>query len=172
MNTLAAAEKGLIKAMILAIGMASVARAGIPYLPLTGPPALRVLAVKSTKTVPAMKTEISTNLAKGDTNCPDIQPFNTNTTETVVGWAGGSGPNLGGPLPSLNMGPGSPLDGVSPFAMAPQNTVNMTPQMLATYFQPLVIDTNGAAVTAPFRVGFIPPFAEPDKSSHSQYIIK
>jgi hypothetical protein len=172
-----AAKTGLIKALILAVGVASAARAGTAYLPRTGPPALRMLAVKSPKLTPMIAAPAmnSTNLATGDTNCPEIRALNTNTTETVVGSAGGSMPNYGGILPAITMGPGNPLEGpngASAFALPAQNTMGMTPQILATYFQPLVTDTNGTAVAAPFRVGFIPPLAEPDKSSHSAYIIK
>ena len=171
MNKRGAAEKGLMKALMLAVGVASVARAGIAYLPLTGPPALRVLAVKSQKPMPAMKIEISTNtVAAADTNCPDIKAFNTNTTETVVSSAGGS------PTPTtIVMGPENPLEvpnGASIFTLPSQNTLGITPQMLATYFHPTGFGTNGAAVAVPFPVGFIPPFAQPDKSSHAEYIIK
>ena len=173
-NKRGAARAGLIKALILAVAVASAARAGTAYLPRTGPPALRMLAVKSPKVASVMTTQISTNLAAGDTNCPDIRALNTNTTETVVGSAGFS-PNFGGTLPAITMGPGNPLEapnGASVFALPSQDTMGMTPQLLATYFQPLVLGTNGTAVAAPFRVGFIPPLAEPEKSSHSAYIIK
>ena len=170
-NKRTAAETGLIKALILAVGVASVARAGTAYLTLTGPPALRVLAVKSPKPGTTMKFEISTNMAATDTNCPDIRALNTNTTETVVGSAGG----YGATLPAIVMGPGNPLEaqnGVPAFMLPAQNATGITPQILATYFQPLASGTNGVPVAAPFPIGFVPPFAEPDKSSHAEYIIK
>jgi hypothetical protein len=181
MNKCGAAKIGLIKALILALGTASMAQAGGAYLPLTGPPAMRVLAVKSPKLTPmmavsAMKIETSTNLAAADTNCLDIKAFNTNTTETVVSSAGGnSGAGYGPTLPAIVMSPGNPLEvpnGASMFTLPSQDTMGITPQILATYFQPMVLDTNGAAIAVPVRVGFIPPFAQPDKSSHAEYIIK
>jgi len=175
-NKLGAAEVGLFKALILAVGVASVARAGIAYLPLTGPPALRMLTMKSPKltpmiAVPAMKIELSTNLATGDSNCPDIKALNTNMTATVVNSAGDYAPTL----PILVMGPDNPLgvpNGASIFNLPAQDTMGITPQILATYFQPMISGTNGTAVAGPFRVGFIPPFAQPDKSSHAEYIVK
>lgn len=158
--------------MILGAVVATVARAGIPYLPLTGPPALRMLAMKSSKPLSAMTITTSTQVTATDTNCPDIKPFNTNTTETVVNSAGGYGPNYTGPIA---MGPDNPLDvpnGTSMFPLPSPDGLGITPQILATYFQPLVLETNGMAVPAPFRIGFIPPFAQPDKSSHAEYIVK
>jgi len=173
MNTRGAAEIGLIKALILATGVSTVAHAGLAYLPLTGPPALRVLAVKSPKAAPVAKIETAKKVVAEDTNCPpiDIKAFNTNTTETVVNSAGGYGSNL----PKIVMGPGNPLEmpnGVSVFALPAQDTMGITPQILATYFQPTGTDTNGAAVVVPFKIGFVPPFAQPEKSSHAEYIIK
>ena len=173
-------KTGLIKALIVAIGTASAARAGIAYLPLTGPPALRMLAVKSPKPAPAaaaptMKTETTTKVAMADTNCPEIKAFNTNTTETVVSSAGGPAANSQVIMPAIAMGPGNPLDvpnNVSVFTLSPQGSYGITPQILATYFQPTLTETNGTSVAVPFRVGFIPPFAQPDKSSHAEYIIK
>jgi len=175
-----AIQTGLIRALIVAIGMASVAQAGNAYLPLTGPPALRVLAVKSPKAAqmtatPAIKIETPAKVAVADTNCPEIKAFNTNTVETVVNSAGGPAANSQVIMPTIAMGPGNPLDvpsNISVFALPAQNTMGITPQILATYFQPMVLDTNGAAVAVPFRVGFIPPFAQPDKSSHAEYIVK
>jgi hypothetical protein len=179
-NKRRATETGLIKALILGVITATVARAGIAYLPLTGPPALRVLTVTSPKltsmtAVPAMKIETMTKIATADTNCPEIKAFNTNTTETVVSSAGGNGPNYTGTMPAITMGPGNPLDvpgNISGFALTAQSNFGITPEMLATYFQPLAVGTNGVVVAAPFRVGFIPPFAQPDKSSHAEYIVK
>lgn len=172
MNNKRGTEVGLVKALILGIGMASMARAGIAYLPLTGPPALRVLAMRSpqaAQAVPAVKMVESAKVT--DTNCLDIKAFNTNTTATVVNATEGFGPTL----PGLVLGPNNPLDvpnGASIFMLPAPDTLGMTPQILATYFQPLVVGTNGTAVAAPFRVGFIPPLPEPDKSSHAEYIIK
>ena len=57
-------------------------------------------------------------------------------------------------------------------ALPTSELFGLTPQMLATYFQPLAGGTNGTMVTDPFHVSFIPPFALPDKSSHAEYIVK
>ena len=171
-----ATEWGLIKAMALAIGIAAAARAGSPYLPFTGPGALRVQAMKHPQPVPVDKIAASpmatvTNPAVANANtCVD-----SNAPEVVVNSAGGYNTNLLGPLPVITMGAGNPLESVSgpPFFMQPaQNMLGMTPQMLATYFQPTAIGSNGVVLGAPFPIGFIPPLSEPDKSSHAEYIIK
>jgi len=122
-----------------------------------------------------MKIETATQIAVADTNCPEIRAFNTNTTETVVSSAGDPAANPQMIMPAIAMGPGNPLDmpnNLSVFALPSQNTMGITPQILATYFQPTVAGTNGTTVAVPFRVGFIPPFAQPDKSSHAEYIVK
>lgn len=165
----AAAEIGLVKAFILAVGIATAARAGLAYLPLAGPPQLRVLAVKNAKQVPAPTIETAT--AHSETNA--LAPLatstaNSNNTASVI---------IAAPtdnLPPIVMSTGNALDSVftTPiFALATPDLMGITPQMLATYFHPVAFGTNGVEVVAPFRVGFVPPLL-PEKSSHAEYIVK
>lgn len=164
MNKRRATELGLIKALALAIGMASAARAGIAYLPLTGPPALRMLAVKSPK--PAPVETISAAPKVVTTNMPDVNVktcVDTNAVE-LSAHSGDSGTNFMLPIPAI--APGGPLEAPI-FALPTQDFVGITPQMLATYFQP-----NGMATNGPSAISFIPPFAQPDKSSHAEYNVK
>src|SRR4051812_33559888 len=107
-----AMEAGLLKALILSVSVATVTRAGIAYLPLTGPPALRVMAVKSPKPVPAMIIEAPAKVAAAETNCPplEVRPLNTNTAEVVVNSAGGNSSIFAGPIAIVPAGPSNPLD--------------------------------------------------------------
>ena len=171
-----ATEWGLIKAMVLAIGITVVARAGSPYLPFTGPGALRVQAGKHPQPVPV--AQIAESPIVTPTNLPAANAktcVDSNAPEVVVNSAGGDSTNLMGAFPVIAMGPGNPLESASGpliFVSPAQNMLGMTPQMLMTYFQPTAIGTNSVVLGAPFPIGFIPPLAEPDKSSHAEYIIK
>ncbi len=160
----AAAEIGLVKAFILALVLATAARAGLAYLPLAGPPQLRVLAVPPPQPIPA--PTIETVAAHNETN--NFAPFaiataNTNNAVSVITAAPDN-------LPPIVMSQGSVL-GAPIFALATPDLMGITPQMLATYFHPVAFGTNGIEVVAPFRVGFIPPLL-PEKSSHAEYIVK
>ena len=159
---------GLIKAFILAVSVATVARAGMAYLPLTGPAVLRVLAVRPP---PQIQTTVvaAKPPAIAPENCTNIFP------ETV---AASTSTNSAFPLPPLTMGAGSPLDvsaGTSIFVLPSPDFLSITPEMLAAYFTPAALCTNGASglvVPAPFHVGFVPPLLQIQKSSTAEYIVK
>ena len=74
-------EAGLFKALLLAVGVATVARAGMAYLPLTGPLPLRVLAVKTPQPLPEI---IPTPLAQHDPNSPAAVENCVNDTNPIV----------------------------------------------------------------------------------------
>lgn len=164
----AAAEIGLVKALVLAVVLATAARAGLAYLPLTGPPQLRVLAVKTFQPVSAPIYE--TTAAHSETN--NLSPLaiaaaNTNHAASVITAAPDN-------LPPIVMSTDAALDsvlGTPIFALTTPDLMGITPQMLATYFHPVGLGTNGVEVVAPFRVGFVPPLL-PEKSSHAEYIVK
>ena len=160
---------GLFKAFVLAASVATVARAGMAYLPLTGPAALRVLVVKAPKPIEAtVITARSPNPAAD--NCT-----NAVFPEAV---AAVSATNSAFPLPPVTMSTGSSLDvsaGTSIFLMASPDFLSITPEMLAAYFTPAVPctnGTNGIVVPAPFHVGFVPPLLQVQKSSTAEYIVK
>ncbi len=157
---------GLFKALILAISVATVARAGMAYLPLTGPTSLRVLAVKPPKLAPVMAVAASkvTVASASDLNCTNSQP----EVSTAV-------TNAFGTLPAVTIGAASPLDsstGASIFALSTPDFLSITPEMLAAYFTPVLFCTNGVVIPAPFHVGFVPPLLQVQKSSHAEYIVK
>lgn len=151
----------LLQAFILAVSVASVARAGFSYLPLTGPPALRILAVRTPKTVPvAILAPTPVALVTNADDCTNVAAV-----------ANDAGPLL----PPVNLGAANPVDsapGTPGFVLPAQDMLGMTPEMVAAYFQPVAVGTNGVALPVQFRVGFIPPLADPDKSSHAEYIVK
>ena len=59
----------------------------------------------------------------------------------------------------------------SVFMLPTPDLLGISPQMLASYFRPVQLGTNYAALTGPFHVTFMPPLP-PDKSSHAEYIVK
>jgi len=162
-----AMELGLLKALILAVGIGSVARAGMSYLPLTGPPAMRMQVVKVPK-LAVVAMIAPAKMAKALTNADTC-------VDTNVAATAGDGSYMG-ILPAISIGAGNPLDaapGTSVFALPEQTLSSMTPEMLAAYFNPTAIGTNGTVTAAPpFRIDFVPPLGQPDKSSHAEYIVK
>lgn len=160
-------EAGLFKALLLAVGVATVARAGMAYLPLTGPLPLRVLAVKTPQPLPEI---IPTPLAQHDPNSPAAVENCVNDTNPIVITSTPSDH-----LPPVVMSGRTAMEqpfGTPMFALPSPELMGITPQMLATYFHPVGVNTNEAAAVFPFRVGFVPPVAPPERSSHSEYNIK
>ena len=151
---------GLIKAFLLAVSVATVARAGMAYLPLTGPAALRVLAVRPP---PQIQTTViaAKPPASATENCT-----NAIFPETV---AANPATNSDFPLPPLTMGASTSI------LMASPDFLSVTPEMLAAYFTPAALCTNGVngvVIPAPFHVGFVPPLLQIQKSSTAEYIVK
>ena len=164
-----ASEFGLFKAFALALIAATAARAGLAYLPMTGPAPMRVQVVKAPKALPEVAF---TPLAAHDTNSPAaVENCVTDTNPVVVTSEGSTAP---GQMPMIPMSVGGPMDrafGTPIMALTSPDLMGITPQMLATYFQPTVTSTNNAVVV-PMHVGFVPPMVVPPKSSHSEYIVK
>jgi hypothetical protein len=157
-----------LKALGIVLALGAVAHAGLPYLPLTGPPPLRLLAVKNPRPVAGLKIEAApvahTNLAAVAVK---NFPGTTNATSTDAANA-----FLAGPLNGL--GADRSLEetfSASVFALPTPDLLSITPQMLATYFHPVQFGTN-TVLTGPFHVGFMPPVPVPDKSSRAEYIVK
>ena len=148
-----------LKALGMVVALGAVARAGMPYLPLIGPPPVRVQAEqKSAATfmavgkIPALASTDS-HLAGG----AKILAANTNSEIT---------PALT-PMPAvpvtteISSSPGVPV-----MALSAPDLICVTPEMLATYFQPVLLGTN-----APVPMSFLPPLP-PDNSSHAEYEVK
>src|ERR1700678_324646 len=139
-----------LKGLGTVVVLGTVAHAGMPYLPLIGTPPLRVQAVKSPAAAPVKYEAIS---ALAATNLPvaveaKASPAVTNTI------------SLTGPVAAPPLLPESP-DGYlgdtftsSVLAMPTPDLLGITPQMLATYFHPVRMGTNGTTPAGPFQVIF------------------
>lgn len=165
------AERALLRAFVVAVSLGAVAHAGLGYLPLVGPPPLRMLASKNPEADAGSlnltaDTNLTTTLAAAEANT--WMPTNavvlfgqTNATEDVSPIAAGAGNGSVDPF------------GPSVFALAAPDLLAITPQMLAAYFNPVARSTNTAAeVVVPFPVMFMPPTAKARPSSHAEYIVK
>ena len=159
-----------LKALGIVLALGAAAHASLPYLPLIGPPSLRVQALKSPNAAPIGKIEAlsaadpAKSLAALEAK---IFPGLTNATggETV----------LAGSRPLIGPGADKSLEetfSASVFALPTPDLLSITPQMLATYFRPVQFGTNAAALVGPFHVGFMPPQPQPEKSSRAEYIVK
>jgi hypothetical protein len=169
-------ELTLIKAFVLAAGIATVARAGLSYLPLTGPAPMRVAIVKSPVQPPEPKIAFVAMLPAHDTNSPAaVENCVADTNPIVISSRPSDDESK---LPPIVLGADNALQipgsaGASGGGMMPLATpdlMGISPEMLATYFRPNAGGTNAVVVPAPYRVGFVPPLATP--SSHSEYNVK
>jgi hypothetical protein len=146
-----------LKALGILVALGAVARAGMPYLPLIGPPPVRVQAVhKSTATVVHFMPEVAargTNqAAAGSAETNQISSANPINGSVLAGNA-------------LDMLPAPQM-----IALPPPDLIAITPQMLANYFGPGSNGTN-AAPAGPFKLSFLPPLPA-DHSSHAEYEVK
>ena len=143
------------------IGMG--AHAGLPYLPLVGPPPMRVAAAKPSPVSSVIALEKSA--ANSVTNVPPVLETVAATNILI--------PETNAPVEMLALpsGPVDPTFGPSVFNSTEPGMVNLTPQMLATYFRPVVMGTNTAIIGGVLPIGFVPPFTRPE-SSHAEYIVK
>ena len=155
---------------VLAIGF--VAHAAQPYLPLTGPPPLRLLAVPSPQSLSVYHLAAGAGLGTNATSAAGEKNTATNGLPNVASQAATNGP----PLATL-IGPGADnaaneVFGSQIFALPTPDLLSVTPQMLAAYFGPVSRGTNTTAFVGPFPVGFVPPLAPPAQSSHAEYQVK
>lgn len=162
-----------LKALATFVALGAVAHASLPYLPLIGPPPLRVQVVKSPPvsvvkfqakpTLPAAKPPLAG--AADASAVPALAVTATNVTAPAMPVvfalpvAETPGQSLGDAFSS------------SVFDLPTPDLLGITPQMLATYFRPIHFGTNAAVLAGPFHVSFVPPLP-PDKSSHAEYIVK
>jgi len=164
------AERALLKAFIVALGLGAVAHAGLGYLTLAGPPPLRMVPAKNPASVVVpIDLSADTNMAAklADNESEKLLATGnvalagqTNSTDDVLPIALGAG--------NVSDDPFAP----AVFALAPPDLMNITPQMLAAFFHP-VTRTNAVAEAAiPMPVMFMPPSTKPPPSSHAEYIVK
>lgn len=165
-----------LKALGSVIVLGAVAHAGLPYLPLIGPPPLRISASKTPKAavVSIAATPTATGAAAATNRLAvaeaKVFPGLTNSTdgEAAPGFVATTVP-FAGPDADRSL---EQTFSSSVFPLLTPNLLNLTPQMLATYFYPVRFKTNAAGPTGPFHVDFIPPLPPPDQSSRAEYIVK
>jgi hypothetical protein len=155
-----------LKALGIVVVLGAAAHAGMPYLPLIGPPPLRMLATKNPHTAVIIKLEAIPTATSTNTLADVEAKVLAGMTNAATTFYAASDPSAGAPAnPSLEQ-----TYGTSVFALPTPDLLSITPQMLATYFRPVQFGTN-AAVVGPFHVGFMPPLP-PVKPSHAEYIVK
>ncbi len=135
------------------------AQAGLPYLPLLGPPPLRIQVIRSP--VAAVTKPLAVATPSRATNAPALAG-NTNLpalSQTVAT-----------PAPLMPVASPSGNDAAPPvFELPTPELLGITPQMLATYFRP--VQGTNAFVATTFPISFMPPLP-PEKSSHAEYNVK
>lgn len=154
-----------LRALVGMVMIGIAAHAGLPYLPLAGPPAMRL----EPKKIPTAPVVVATTAIKAPTNLPPVLKTLTMTTNVSEGET-----NL--PVEIVGM-PGGTADQtfVTPgFTVTGQGMGSITPQMLATYFRPVTIGTNTGVIGGMLPIGFVPPFTRPEThaDSHAEYIVK
>ena len=162
-----------LKALGIVLALGAVAHASLPYLPLLGPPPMRMLAKKNPQTAVVIKLEtppaaVSTN-SLAVVEVKDF-PGTTNATSTDAATT-----FLTAAEPPIAVAAGNSLEetfSASVFALPTPDLLGITPQMLATYFRPVQFGTNSAALVGPFHVSFMPPMPSPENSSRAEYIVK
>jgi len=155
-----------LKALGAFLVLGAVAHGSLPYLPLLGPPPLRIQAVKrpppnnavvkfvgSTVTNLAAMAAIEAKLPAGSTNPAIVGP---------------SKPALIS-IPDTDKALGDTFS-ATVFALPTPNLLGISPEMLATYFRPVQRGTNIVPMGL-LPITFMPPLP-PDKSSHAEYNVK
>jgi hypothetical protein len=150
-----------LKALATVVAFGAAAHAALPYLPLIGPPPLRIQTVKR-HAAPVVKFAPTSALAA--TNPPAAaSATNANGTGSLVTY----GPEFG---PGTNKSLGGAFSS-SVFELPTPDLVGISPQALAAYFRPIAQGTNFVTPIGLMPVSFVPP-VPPDKSSHAEYNVK
>jgi hypothetical protein len=149
-----------LKALLMVVVLGTVAHGSLPYLPLIGPPPLRIQTVKAPAEAGlhlagGQATNLTAVAARDATNVTGV------ATSLAVSGAGGADKSLGDAFSATI------------FQMPTPDLMGISPQMLATYFLPVMQGTN----TVP--AGLVPisfmaplPSEKPVKSSHAEYKVK
>jgi hypothetical protein len=158
-----------LKALALILALGVVAHASLPYLPLVGPPPLRLLASKKPHAA-VVKIEALAVAASNTVAAVEAKAFPAATNSPGASLVADTGPFNG-------LAADRTLEdtfSASVFALPTPDLLSLTPQMLATYFHPVELGTNFPLATGPFHVSFMPPLPppEPVKSSRAEYIVK
>lgn len=173
--------------------------AGDPYLPLIGPPPMRIMTATDRAAAPLVVAAVTvtdkTNAAvatatKAVTTSDKAETAfhagSTNSAANAVAVESSVNvlPRDQRPEPKPFVGPrslsdGSPEEGfgASMLALPTPDLLGITPQTLASYFCPMRTGTNSAEFVGPFPLSFMPPLlpqpvSAQGKSSHAEYIVK
>jgi len=156
-----------LKALGVFVAFGVAAHAAMPYLPLIGPAPMRVqtpaksslAVIQFGNRIPAAATNLPVALETKETKS-SVKPAGTNNNlEPVISAA----PSPAVTVPADDASVALPPTPV--FALPTPDLFGVTPQMLATYFNPVPFGTNA------FQVTFLPPLP-PGKSSHAEYQLK
>ncbi len=160
-----------MRALIGVIMIGMVAHAGLPYLPLNGPPTMRIAAAKKPDVAPIIALEKERAKAFSNSAAAIEMPSLAATKPDS------SMPETNAMSPAL-LQPSASFTDVSisapVFNLTEQGMQTITPQMLAAYFRPLNVGTNGGVISGVLPMGFIPPFTRPEAhpDSRAEYIVK
>ncbi|MGA2246156.1 MAG: hypothetical protein ABSH48_14255 [Verrucomicrobiota bacterium] len=165
-----AAPSGPLATLAIVVALGAATHAAMPYLPLIGPPALRLQKVNS----PAAGVV--------QFQASPVSPLSATNPLTAMASQGllqtGAATNDAAALAAIQSPPGEGTEGslsdtfAAPILEMPTpDLLGISPQMLATYFLPVSHGTNSAALTGTFPLSFMPPLP-PDKSSKAEYIVK
>jgi len=151
-----------LKALTLFVVLGTIAHATIPYLPLVGPPAMRIQKANS-PAASVVKFEAGYR-----------QPSqSTNSASTVAADLKSASRDTQNPHADATLPTSAPdsTSAASIFELPTPDLVGITPQMLAVYLHPIVGGTNSAALLGPLPLSFVPPVPMV-KSSQATYNVK
>jgi hypothetical protein len=153
--------------------------AGPPYLPLIGPPPMRLLPAKATPATPVVSYEAAM-AQKSKENPAATLPTSIATNNVPAAQNGADGiiyTTSSSPLSAPGTenatagGVGAPI-----FNLPPQDFLGITPQALAGYFRPVHPGKPGPGPGInPLYIGFTPPIEtqnQPVRPSRATYTIK
>jgi len=158
-----------LKALGVVVALGAMAHAGLPYLPLVGPPPLRVQPVPEKRASFVLETTpapVTPAVTVPVTNAPTVDlkaAVDTNLAVNAVA-------TTATPETNATASVGETIS-TSVFTLPAPDLIGITPQMLATYFRPMQFGGSNATVVLPLPLSFQPPQA-PQKSSHAEYILK
>ena len=150
---------------LMALGM--VAQAGLPYLPLTGPVPMRVLAARSpAHSIVKFASQANTN---GAAENAAATLFSTNTNQTAAINPVEPTQSLAG-FASGDKNPDTVDSAI--FTLTTPDLLGISPQALAVYFHPVQRGTNIVVPDGLQPISFVPPLPLAQKSSQAEYRVK
>jgi hypothetical protein len=169
MNRLIKPGIASLKALGAFLVLGAVAHGSLPYLPLLGPPPLRIQAVKSpppnNAVVKFVGSTVTNLTAMATTAAIEAKSTAGSTNPAIVSL---HQPALIG-IPDSDKALGDTFS-ATVFTLPTPNLLGISPEMLATYFRPVQRGTNVVPMGL-LPITFMPPLP-PDKSSHAEYNVK